>query len=167
MLDLGVKYGGQQKVVMLIVLQTYPLDPCLFLSNRLHMAAVTGLPARLPAFLSLQNRRAEWKQLHSGPSGIHAEMKRSNASGPRTDFLMCESCAVFTDVFCLHFLDLLIQRLSPLFLHIGVGLLRELEGDVSGVLLGNQLVKITLQVLGKANGEKGKAGWREGVKRWL
>lgn len=47
MLDSGLKYGGQQKVVMVIVLETYPLDPCLFLSNRLHMAAVTGLPACL------------------------------------------------------------------------------------------------------------------------
>lgn len=41
--------------------------PCLFLSSGLHMAAVTGRP------FSLQNRRAEWKQLHPGPSGIHAE----------------------------------------------------------------------------------------------
>ena len=136
MLDLGVKYGGQQKVVMLIVLQTYPLDPCLFLSNRLHMAAVTGLPARLPAFLSLQNRRAEWKQLHSGPSGIHAEMKRSNASGPRTDFLMCESCAVFTDVFCLHFLDLLIQRLSPLFPPYWRGVIKGAGGGRVGRSVG-------------------------------
>lgn len=39
------------------------------------------------------------------------------------------------------------------------------------VLLGNQLVKITPRVLGKANGEgwsaEGKVRWWEGVKRWV
>lgn len=92
-----VKYGGQHKVVMVIVLETYPLDLLVFKQQTSY-----GCRDR-PTCLSLQNRRAEWKQLHSGPSGIHAEMKLSNASGPRTDFLMCESYAVFTDVFCLRF----------------------------------------------------------------
>ena len=77
------------------------------------MAAVTAPPRRLSP--PRQNRWAEWKQLQPGPFGIHAEMKLSNASGPRTDFLMCESCAVFTDMFCLHFWTSLTQRLSLLF----------------------------------------------------
>lgn len=43
---------------------------------------------------------------------------------------MCESCAVFTDVFCLHFWTSQYTGFSPL--HIAVGLLskRELEGGV-------------------------------------
>lgn len=96
----GVKYGGQQKAVMVIVVETLAFRPLLVFKQQTSYGC-RDRPAGLP--FSLQNRQAEWKQLHSGPSGIHAEMKLSNASGPRTDFLMCESCAVFTDVFCLHF----------------------------------------------------------------
>lgn len=121
-------------------------------------------PPCLP--FSLQNRRAEWKQLHLGPSGIHAEMKLSNASGPRTDFLMCESCAVFTDVFCLHFWtcqykDFFSSYWCEVIKQKGAG-----EG-VLVILLGNQLVKITLQALGKANGEG--RWWRPRLdgERWV
>lgn len=121
-------------------------------------------PPCLP--FSLQNRRAEWKQLHLGPSGIHAEMKLSNASGPRTDFLMCESCAVFTDVFCLHswscqYKDSFPSYCCEVIKQKGAG------GGVLVVLLGNQLVKITLQALGKPKGE-GRC-WRARLdgERWV
>lgn len=87
-------------MVMVTVVETLAFRPLLVFKKQTSYGC-RDRPACLP--FSLQNRQAEWKQLHSGPSGIHAEMKLSNASGPRTDFLMCESCAVFTDVFRLHF----------------------------------------------------------------
>lgn len=92
--------GGQQTVVMAVVVDSSAFRPSLVFKQQASYSCCDR-PACLP--FSLQNRRAERKQLHCGPSGIHAEMKLSNASGPRTDFLMCEGCTVFTDVFCLHF----------------------------------------------------------------
>lgn len=62
-------------------------------------------------------------------------------------------------------LDLLIQRLFSPFSSYWCRVIKQrgAGGDVLVVLLGNQLVKITLQVLGKANGEgwlvEGKVAW--------
>lgn len=84
-------------------------------------------------------------------------MKLSNASGPRTDFVMRESCTVFTDVFCLHCWTCEYKGFffSPLFSHFGEGVIKRKETGrgVMVILLGNHVVKIALHVLGTANGE--------------
>lgn len=56
-------------MVMVIVLEMYPLDPCLFSSNRLHMAAMTGLSACLSlSKIDKQNgSRCTWAPLGSMP----------------------------------------------------------------------------------------------------
>lgn len=83
---------NKQNKIQLVVVET----------KDLFFWPLTCFPATLPLSTVWANCRAVWEQLQQpGPSGIWAEINLSNASGPKTDFLMCESCAAFTDVFCL------------------------------------------------------------------